>query len=281
MAEFEGIFISSRAHAATSESWPSSSGWWHWHLENRGQFLGGGSWRDAGRAATGSVRVRWLVATPREERSEDPIARAASRVSFVLLRWVVRKEGSWGVFFFLEGDLARRRRYLVAEGGGRRKRWGFYLVSVLSRCLLDGNGGSVAAGAIKPKIQWTNGRLCLHVCVCALASSMWASGRAAAEPHRQLQLQLRLLPLSVLSSLAAAFGSDLRRRTPLPSLLGCGYFAVSLIFSGGLQLAQGGRELVAAAKMSGAALVAIAASIGNLLQGWDNATIAKDFFLSW
>jgi hypothetical protein len=26
--------------------------------------------------------------------------------------------------------------------------------------------------------------------------------------------------------------------------------------------------------MSGAALVAIAASIGNLLQGWDNATIA-------
>jgi hypothetical protein len=27
-------------------------------------------------------------------------------------------------------------------------------------------------------------------------------------------------------------------------------------------------------KMAGAALVAIAASIGNLLQGWDNATIA-------
>jgi hypothetical protein len=27
-------------------------------------------------------------------------------------------------------------------------------------------------------------------------------------------------------------------------------------------------------KMSGAVLVAIAASIGNLLQGWDNATIA-------
>jgi hypothetical protein len=29
--------------------------------------------------------------------------------------------------------------------------------------------------------------------------------------------------------------------------------------------------------MSGAVLVAIAASIGNLLQGWDNATIAGDY----
>jgi hypothetical protein len=36
-------------------------------------------------------------------------------------------------------------------------------------------------------------------------------------------------------------------------------------------------------KMAGAALVAIAASIGNLLQGWDNATIAGEssgFFVS-
>ena len=37
-------------------------------------------------------------------------------------------------------------------------------------------------------------------------------------------------------------------------------------------------------KMQGAVLVAIAASIGNLLQGWDNATIAGktcscDYFL--
>lgn len=29
--------------------------------------------------------------------------------------------------------------------------------------------------------------------------------------------------------------------------------------------------------MSGAVLVAVAAAIGNLLQGWDNATIAGDF----
>jgi len=28
--------------------------------------------------------------------------------------------------------------------------------------------------------------------------------------------------------------------------------------------------------MSGAVLVAIAAAVGNLLQGWDNATIAGD-----
>ena len=32
--------------------------------------------------------------------------------------------------------------------------------------------------------------------------------------------------------------------------------------------------------MSGAVLVAIAASIGNLLQGWDNATIAGNLVLS-
>lgn len=32
-------------------------------------------------------------------------------------------------------------------------------------------------------------------------------------------------------------------------------------------------------KMSGAVLVAIAASIGNLLQGWDNATIAGTCFI--
>ena len=33
--------------------------------------------------------------------------------------------------------------------------------------------------------------------------------------------------------------------------------------------------------MSGAVLVAIAAAVGNLLQGWDNATIAGNrFFLS-
>jgi len=31
--------------------------------------------------------------------------------------------------------------------------------------------------------------------------------------------------------------------------------------------------------MSGAVLIAIAATIGNLLQGWDNATIAGNFFL--
>lgn len=31
-------------------------------------------------------------------------------------------------------------------------------------------------------------------------------------------------------------------------------------------------------KMSGAALVAIAAAIGNLLQGWDNATIAGNLY---
>ena len=30
--------------------------------------------------------------------------------------------------------------------------------------------------------------------------------------------------------------------------------------------------------MNGAVLVAIAATIGNLLQGWDNATIAGNFF---
>lgn len=30
--------------------------------------------------------------------------------------------------------------------------------------------------------------------------------------------------------------------------------------------------------MSGAVLVAVAAAIGNLLQGWDNATIAGFFF---
>jgi hypothetical protein len=35
-----------------------------------------------------------------------------------------------------------------------------------------------------------------------------------------------------------------------------------------------GVEVQGSFKMSGAALVAIAASIGNLLQGWDNATIA-------
>jgi len=29
--------------------------------------------------------------------------------------------------------------------------------------------------------------------------------------------------------------------------------------------------------MSGAVLVAIAATVGNLLQGWDNATIAGNF----
>jgi hypothetical protein len=29
--------------------------------------------------------------------------------------------------------------------------------------------------------------------------------------------------------------------------------------------------------MSGAVLVAVAAAIGNLLQGWDNATIAGNF----
>lgn len=32
--------------------------------------------------------------------------------------------------------------------------------------------------------------------------------------------------------------------------------------------------------MSGAVLVAIAAAIGNLLQGWDNATIAGNFSIS-
>lgn len=32
--------------------------------------------------------------------------------------------------------------------------------------------------------------------------------------------------------------------------------------------------------MSGAVLVAIAATIGNLLQGWDNATIAGNFSIS-
>lgn len=31
--------------------------------------------------------------------------------------------------------------------------------------------------------------------------------------------------------------------------------------------------------MSGAVLVAIAAAVGNLLQGWDNATIAGNFRL--
>lgn len=31
--------------------------------------------------------------------------------------------------------------------------------------------------------------------------------------------------------------------------------------------------------MSGAVLVAVAAAIGNLLQGWDNATIAGDLIL--
>lgn len=32
--------------------------------------------------------------------------------------------------------------------------------------------------------------------------------------------------------------------------------------------------------MSGAVLVAIAAAVGNLLQGWDNATIAESILLS-
>lgn len=32
--------------------------------------------------------------------------------------------------------------------------------------------------------------------------------------------------------------------------------------------------------MSGAVLVAVAAAIGNLLQGWDNATIAGHFVTS-
>ena len=31
--------------------------------------------------------------------------------------------------------------------------------------------------------------------------------------------------------------------------------------------------------MSGAVLVAVAAAVGNLLQGWDNATIAGNRFL--
>lgn len=31
--------------------------------------------------------------------------------------------------------------------------------------------------------------------------------------------------------------------------------------------------------MNGAVLVAVAATIGNLLQGWDNATIAGNFFM--
>jgi len=31
--------------------------------------------------------------------------------------------------------------------------------------------------------------------------------------------------------------------------------------------------------MSGAVLVAVAAAIGNLLQGWDNATIAGHIFI--
>lgn len=34
-------------------------------------------------------------------------------------------------------------------------------------------------------------------------------------------------------------------------------------------------------KMSGAVLVAVAAAVGNLLQGWDNATIAGRFPLSF
>lgn len=32
--------------------------------------------------------------------------------------------------------------------------------------------------------------------------------------------------------------------------------------------------------MSGSVLVAVAAAVGNLLQGWDNATIAGRFILS-
>lgn len=32
--------------------------------------------------------------------------------------------------------------------------------------------------------------------------------------------------------------------------------------------------------MSGAVLVAVAAAVGNLLQGWDNATIAGNSFAS-
>lgn len=34
-------------------------------------------------------------------------------------------------------------------------------------------------------------------------------------------------------------------------------------------------------KMSGAVLVAVAAAVGNLLQGWDNATIAGTMILPY
>ena len=51
-------------------------------------------------------------------------------------------------------------------------------------------------------------------------------------------------------------------------------FELGLAVAGAGDLGRAVACLCLEGKMSGAVLVAIAASIGNLLQGWDNATIA-------
>uniref|UniRef100_A0A0E0JXN4 Uncharacterized protein n=1 Tax=Oryza punctata TaxID=4537 RepID=A0A0E0JXN4_ORYPU len=81
---------------------------------------------------------------------------------------------------------------------------------------------------------------------------MWHLGSGFSSPLSPLVLTRRWWPLTFLSLLLL--------------LCCCCYFQPP------------GRWVTEELKMSGAALVAIAASIGNLLQGWDNATIADWLF---
>lgn len=55
------------------------------------------------------------------------------------------------------------------------------------------------------------------------------------------------------------------------------YLSIILLTCGGLICSF---RLIDHQTMSGAVLVAVAAAIGNLLQGWDNATIAGLFVFS-